>query len=263
MLVVGVSLAFSQAFAATLTSVPMQGGMVMPMIRYRAAEGGLSVMVNPAVPELTPLLVSNPGDGFDPADPWFDYLDPSRQGLSFSRRYGFVMDVATDPIPAGTAIWLRVLSRSPGLGLYQYRSMDPKSWKPIFGTEGSPAALEWNGMMFHPGVTAPPAADTHEATFEAVLVESASGLEVQGSSTGPFTLDWTNGEDGRPTLTVAQMIVVAWPESTTSCVLEASETVTGSDWTTVTNPPVVMNGESVVILDANDTRKFFRVRMEP
>ena len=88
------------AQAAVLTSVPMQGGMVMPALSYSASEGTLRVMVDPTIPQLTPLLVSHPGDSFDPADRWFDALDPSRQGLAFSKRYGFVMATVTDPLPA-------------------------------------------------------------------------------------------------------------------------------------------------------------------
>ena len=113
-------------------------------------------MMPAEVPQLTPLMVSNPGDSFDPADPWFDALDPSRQGLSFSRRYGFVMDTMTDPLPPNTAIWLRKVSGSPELGFYRYSGSAPKAWEPIFGTAGTTNALFWNGMMFHPGVTAPP-----------------------------------------------------------------------------------------------------------
>jgi hypothetical protein len=97
---------------AILTSVPMQGGMVMPMLSYNATDGAMHVAVDPTIPQLTPLLASNPQDRFDPADPWCDTLDPSRQGLAFSRRYGFVMNTATDPLPGGTAIWIRKLSGS-------------------------------------------------------------------------------------------------------------------------------------------------------
>src|SRR5690242_14338777 len=78
------------AQAAILSNVPMQGAMVMPMIKYDAAEGRLRVMVDPAIPQLIPLLASNPLDQFDPADPWFSSLDPRAEGLAFSRRYGFV-----------------------------------------------------------------------------------------------------------------------------------------------------------------------------
>ncbi len=136
------ALAPAALLAATLTSVPMQGDMIMPMISYHAAAGSLTVNVDPTVPQLTPLLISNPGDSFDPADPWYDALDPSCQGLAFSRRYGFTMDMASDPLPAGTAIWIRKLASTPGLGAYLCRSSSPKAWTPIFGTAGSTNALQ-------------------------------------------------------------------------------------------------------------------------
>jgi hypothetical protein len=63
--------------AATLTNVPMQGGMAMPMVSYNATDGKIHVMMPMEVPALTPLLVSNPADNFNPADPWFDSVDPS------------------------------------------------------------------------------------------------------------------------------------------------------------------------------------------
>ena len=171
----------------------MQGSMVMPELSYYAADGALYVTMDPTIPQLTPLLVSNPGDSFDPADPWFDALDPSRQGLAFSRRYGFVMGTATDQLPAGTGIWIRKLSGSAQLGFYRAHAMSlPHRWEPIFGTAGTTNVFAWSGTMFHPCVTAPPGTDTYEATFEAFLVNTNTGVEVPNSSTGPFTLNWTS-----------------------------------------------------------------------
>jgi hypothetical protein len=115
-LVAALASAALTAPAATLTAVPMQGGMVMPMIAYQAGMGRLHVMLDPAIPQLTPLAVSHPGDGFAPEDPWFEALDPSRQGLAFSRRYGFVMNTETDPLPDGTKIWLRKVTGVSGTG---------------------------------------------------------------------------------------------------------------------------------------------------
>ena len=68
--------------ADVLTSIPMQGDMVMPMVSYDGDSGMMMVMMPMDVPQLTPLLVSNPGDSFDPAAPWFNALDPSvRRGV--------------------------------------------------------------------------------------------------------------------------------------------------------------------------------------
>lgn len=249
--------------AATLTTVPMQGGMVMPMLAYHAGDGSLTVQLDPTIPQLTPLLISNPGDGFDPADPWYDYLDPSRQGLAFSRRYGFVMDTLSDLLPAGTAIWIRKVSSSPGLGAYHYRGGSSKLWEPIFGTGGVTNALQWDGTMFHPAFTALPGTGAYTATFEAFLLDTATGLPGTGANTGPFTFNWTVVPDGRPTLTIAQRIVIGWPPSSTNYVLEAADTLPASSWTTVTNTPVLLDGQMAVVLETSAAMRFFRMRLPP
>ena len=94
------------------------------------------------IAQLTPLLVSNPNDSFDPADPWFKYLDPSRQGLAFSRRYGFDMDVMTDYLPWNRALWIRNLGSSPELSFYDYNDfVGALTWNPILGTDGTSHAV--------------------------------------------------------------------------------------------------------------------------
>jgi hypothetical protein len=253
---------YSASFAAVLTSVPMQGTMVMPMVSYSQAEGALHVTVDSTVPQLTPLLASNPGDSFNPADPWYDSLDPSRQGLSFSRRYGFVMATMTDQLPAGMAIWIRKLSGSPELSFYRYSSSASKAWQPIFGTAGVTNAIYWSGMMFHPAVTAPPCSNSFSAVFEAYLLDTTTGQEVPGSSSGPFALNWTNIPDGRPELGLDQKIVVTWPSTATNWVLEAADSP-AANWSTVTNVPVMVNGQPAVVLDRNEGGKFFRMRLGP
>lgn len=241
----------------------MQGGMVMPMLSYHATEGSLSVMVDPSVPQLTPLMISHPGDHFEESDPWYDALDPSRQGLAFSRRYGFVMDSMTDPLPAGTTIWLRKLSSSPGLSIYRYRETAPKTWEPIFGTEGSTNSLSWNGMMFHPVFLAPPGTGAYTANFEAFLADANTGEPVPGVTTGPFEFYWTVAPDGRPTLNIAMRIVIAWPASATNYVLESADRLPASSWTPLTNTPVVVDGQPAILLDASAATRFFRMSLAP
>ena len=254
----------SAAHAAVLTAVPMQGGMVMPMVSYSAAAGKMYVMMPPEIPQLTPLLVSHPGDSFDPADPWFDALDPSRQGASFSRRYGFVMDAMSDPLPAGTQMWIRKISGPADLKIYRYASSVPKAFAPIFGTDGATNALHWNGMMFHPAVAAPPGSNSYTATFEVFLLDTTTGHEVTNSSSGPLVFNWTNVPDGRPVLSLAQKIVVAWPSATTTnWVLESASSVNATSWTMVTNTPVIVDGQPCVVLGASATQQFFRMRYVP
>jgi hypothetical protein len=261
--VVALTYGTSVARAATLNAVPMQGGMAMPMVSYLAEQGRLQVMMPAEVPQLTPLMVSHPGDSFDPADPWFDALDPSRQGLSFSRRYGFVMDTMSDPLPPNSALWLRKVSGSPELGFYRYSGSAPKAWEPIFGTAGTANALFWNGMMFHPGVTAPPGTDGLSATFEVFLVDTTTGLEIADSSSGPLVFNLTNVSDGRPELEVGTRFVVTWPAETAGYELEWADSLSASEWTTVTNSPVLLDGQPTVVLGPEATTKFFRMRKSP
>lgn len=249
--------------AATLTNVPMQGMMVMPMISYDAGTDTLGVMVDPTVPQLTPLLVSNPADSFDPADPWFQNLDPSREGRSFSRRYGFVMDAMSDVLPANRAIWLRKLSGAADLGFYRYRNTAPKEWTPIFGTDGSSNALAWNLMMFHPGVSATPGTNALTATFEAFLVDPTDGdSEVPGGSTGPFAFNYTNVSDGRPSVTIGWKPAVSWPANSTNWVLEYASSMTATNWTAVTNAPTTFDGSPAVLVETG-TNVYYRMRRSP
>ncbi len=249
--------------AATLTSVPMQGGMVMPEFSYNASSGRVEVAMPPDIPQLTPLLVSHPSDQFNPADPWFNNLDPSAQGYSFSRRYGWVMAGASDPLPPNTAIWIRKLSGSPELGFYRYSGSAPKAWEPIYGTAGSPAARMWNGMMFHPGVSAPPGTNPLSATFEAYLVDTVTSNEVPDSSTGPFVLNFTNVEDGRPGLGAMMAFTVQWDPAATNWGLEWANSPTSTVWNAVTNVPSIFDGASTVILDPSQGSRVYRLRRLP
>lgn len=249
--------------AATLTSVPMQGGMVMPEFEYHADHGHLHVTMPTNVPQLTPLLVSHPADQFDSADPWFSNLDPSAQGYSFSRRYGWVMGPGSDPLPPNTAIWIRKLSGSPELGFYRYSASPPKAWEPIYGTAGSPAARMWNGMMFHPGVSAPPGTNPLSATFEAYLVDTITSNEIPASSTGPFVLNFTNVEDGRPALDAMMAFAVQWDPAATNWALEWAHSPTSTVWNAVTNMPSLFDGASTVILDPSLGSRVYRLRRLP
>jgi len=260
---VAVTCGISTAQSATLSTVPMQGGMVMPMVAYHADDGHLHMtLMGAEVPQLTPLLVSHPGTNFISGDPWYDDLDPARKGLSFSGRYGFVMGMS-DTLPDNTAIWLRKLSGSPELGFYRYSGSAPKAWVPIFGTAGTTNALYWNTDMFHPRVTAPPGTNLLTATFEAYLVNTNTLQEVPDSTSGPLVLNWTNVPDGRPALEIGTRVVVAWPESTSGYVLEYADSATATVWNTVTNTPVTLDSKPSVVLDSGSAGMYFRMRKAP
>lgn len=249
----------SSLSAAQLTAVPMQGGMVMPMIRYDAANSRLHVMLDPTVPQLTPLLVSNPTDNFDPAAPWFQALSPSRESRSFSRRYGFVMDAMSDALPAGIQIWIRKLSSSEGLSVYRYSNAEPKVFAPIFGSDGTTNAMHWNGMMFHPTFTAPAGTNSHTAVFEAYLVNVDTGSEIAGSSTGAFRFEFTNVPDGRPELRLDGS-TLSWAATATNYVPEFSDSAIAGTWTSLTNTPVAVADRLTLTVDRTAPQTFFRMR---
>ncbi|HWH71812.1 MAG TPA: hypothetical protein VNT26_20790, partial [Candidatus Sulfotelmatobacter sp.] len=161
----------------------------------------------------------------------------------------------------GTRIWIRKLASSPGLQVYRYRSGAARLWEPIFGTAGSTNALPWDGTMFHPVFAALPGNGAHTAQFEACLLDTTTGLPVPGANTGVFTFHWTVVPDSRPTLTVQQKVIIGWPASATNYVLEAADAFPASNWSLVTNTPVLLDGQPAVILETSAPRRFFRMRL--
>jgi len=251
--------------AQILTQVPMQGSMAMPMVLYSAASGTISVMMPSDVPQLTPLLVSNPTNSFDPTAPWFSLLDPSAQGWAFSRRYGFDMNPNSDLLPTTNQIWIRKLAGPADLKIYNYLS-SPPTFTPVFGTDGTTNAVYWNRVMWHPVVAAPPGTNNYTATFEVYLVDTTTGQEVTNSSSGPLTFNWTDISDGRPTLSMSLTpnVAVTWPSATaTNWVLESTTNLNAATWTTVTNAPVSVNGQTGVILNQSAAQQFFRMFFMP
>lgn len=236
----------------------------MPMVSYHATSGTVTVMMPTNTPQLTPLLVSNPADSFAASAPWFAALDPSAQGRAFSRRYGFMMDSLSDPLPAGTEFWIRKLSGPADLKFYNYSSSAPQQFDPVFGTDGTPPGVAWNGVMWHPCVTAPPGTNDYTATFEVYLADLNTGEELPNTSSGPLVFKWTTVPDGRPVLNLAPTIIVAWPLTTTpNWKLESAASADATTWQPVTNAPVNLDGQTAVILDGTATMRFFRMRYEP
>ncbi len=252
---------------AVLTNVPMQGSMLMPTVWYHADTDSVTVDLCDitVTAQLTPLLASHPTDSFSPADPWFDYLDPSRQGLAFSRRYGFDMHPMTDYLLDNRELWIRKLAGSPELGIYDYADTAPKTWTPIFGTAGTTNATHWSGLMWHVGIAAPPGTNTYTATFEVYVVNTETGLEVPGSASGPFVLEWTDVPDGRPLLNIAALVPgqvqLTWPASATNWTLVAASTLKASSWSAVTNTPARLDNLLTVTLSGGERAQFFRLKL--
>jgi hypothetical protein len=248
----------------------MQGSMLMPTVWYHEETDSVTVGLASIIvtAQLTPLLVSDPDDWFDPAAPWFESLDPSRQGLAFSRRYGFDMHAMSDYLPADRALWIRKLSSSPGLSFYDYNDFTPPlTWNPIFGTAGTPNATYWNRVMWHIGVTAPPGTNNYTATFEIFVMNTTTGQPVTNSSSGPFILNWTCVPDGRPELTIAATatnhVVLTWPASAADWFLVSATNLTAAAWSTNTAPVTINNNLASVVISNAAPQRFFRLQHFP
>lgn len=246
--------------AAILTGVPMGGSMVHVNFLYNAAQTRLEVRVDPVVPQLAPLDVTNPSDDFDPADPWFGCLSPAAGGLAFNRQFGFVMDAATDPLPANTGIWVRQCSCSPGVRTYRYRSTEPKAWEPILGTLGATNVLAWNLAMFHPAVTTDPTNGSCSAQFEAFAVDLNTGQALAGMASAPFTLTWSVVPSGRPLLELGPDLLLKWRSDATNYVLESCSSIPAAVWAAVTNTPSVQEGYCRLPLDSSGQARFYRLK---
>lgn len=251
-----------QAQETQLGAVPMQGGMVMPAIRYLAEHGHLMVTLPSAVPHLTPLEESNPDAHFNPASPWYEDLDPDQKAKAFNRQYGFVMDGTSDLLPLGTAIWIQILSSDHGLEAYTYRSIseDEQIWTPMFGTKDSSKIFEWDMRMFHPAFVAPQGSGPLTAEFEAFVVDTGTGERFQDIDGVTFTLQWTAEQsDEMPELSIARMIVLTWPGNFANHHLESTSDLDSGEWHMMHATPVMMDGKSTVILDPSHQGMYFRL----
>ena len=59
-------------------------------------------------------------------------------------------------------------------------------------------------------------------------------------------------------------VAVTWPSATaTNWVLESTTNLNAATWTTVTNAPVSVNGQTGVILNQSAAQQFFRMFFMP
>jgi hypothetical protein len=185
----------SIATGAILTTVPMQGNfpaqgnpMVHVSILFRnQSVNTFGVSIDPIIPQLTPLTISNPDDSFDSADPWAQPLE----GKAFSRRYGFVLDGESDNLPLNTTLRIRQIQTSDNLNVYYLRSTTPKEFTGIFGTQGSDTTWSWNLAMFHPTYVVPGEIGTYQAKYEIFLANVLTNLPQDGYTPMSFTLNLT------------------------------------------------------------------------
>jgi hypothetical protein len=54
--------------------------------------------------------------------------------------------------------------------------------------------------------------------------------------------------------------VITWPGSLSNYQLQSRDSLTSTNWTAVTNPPILINGQNSVVLDPTAAHKFYRLQ---
>ncbi len=87
--------------------------------------------------------------------------------------------------------------------------------------------------------------------------------KTSNTALSPYGISATLAVTPNPVPTIAPKVFVAAPAGTaTNWVLESAAALNGAIWTAVTNPPVVVDGRTGVLLDPF-TQQFFRLRFLP
>ncbi len=143
---------------------------------------------------------------FDPAKPWSLLTNKA-----YNAQHGWVIEGTWTP-PAGLAVWIKELSSSPALEVYEGgRYMNPtmiemQTFDPIFGTQESSEAWQWNGVMTHNAYAVKnPTQATYEATYEVYLGHATTG--VPSASYGSDTV--TFAFIGVPEPTSAWLLIIS------------------------------------------------------
>ncbi|MFQ5423602.1 MAG: PEP-CTERM sorting domain-containing protein [Phycisphaerae bacterium] len=144
---------------------------------------GTAITVTPPNPG-GPLPLRTFGESYTPPA---DVLD----GKGYNDQFGWLAGGIFSP-PTGGAIWIRVLSQTPGLETYRggMRPMTPMhTYNPIFGTAGSPLIWQWDGTMTHNWYAVAALGD-YSASYEVYVGDAATGSPLPGYTSDTVSLAW-------------------------------------------------------------------------
>ncbi|MBC2595231.1 hypothetical protein H5P28_13265 [Ruficoccus amylovorans] len=226
--------------AATLDMIPGPddtGGMVMPLVYLNMEQQ--SVTIDGSQGTLIPMYslqdyevwgaypfsdtVFNPSQS---EQEWYDLLDPTRQNLPFSTRYGFeVISGNASSLPAGSYVYIKATSIDEGLKIYDVgywadvwqHEGDPGTWIQVFGEGnfGSAYGLDniaaWGDAstikMWHPVVVST-RTGLLSATFE-IYVGDGYANPLEGWTSDTTTLSWEVPVVPEPSTQVALLAALA------------------------------------------------------
>jgi hypothetical protein len=110
-------------------------------------------------------------------------------GTMYNAQYGWMAEGLWAP-PSGSFLWIEQLSATAGLSIFSGGTMmNPGTFDPIFGTDGSSNKIMWGGSMLHNwySVTTP---GDFSATYR-LYFGDANGAAISGYEAAEVTLNWT------------------------------------------------------------------------
>jgi hypothetical protein len=88
--------------------------------------------------------------------------------------------------------------------------------------------------------------------------------KTSGTALSGYGISATFAVTPAPALSISQRVFIAWPSGTTSnWVLQSASSLNATNWTTVTNTPVIVDGQPGVVLESGAAQKFFRFNYVP
>ena len=85
--------------------------------------------------------------------------------------------------------------------------------------------------------------------------------KTSGTALSPHGISATLSVGPNPTISIAPKVFITRPSGTpVNWVLESASTIEATSWTRVINTPVIVDGQSGVVLDPSATQQYFRFR---
>lgn len=287
------------ANAQTYSTAPTWSPMTMLQVWFDTKSNQLSIQsqtpTNPIV-----LVFNTKSNGaadttnttpaqFDPTKPW-----GVLNGTAFSRRLGWwttnstLLEAnVTNTYGSDAGIWIESLWKSTGLKTYQAIGkygvnslgttnadgtpaidLSANGYAGIFGTAGSSTKWKWDYQMDHNAnaVSLSDISVTNQlftASYKLYIGDS-TGAELPAAVGASTSTTWTWQGPATlvaPSLSIQSKIVVGWLGSTANYVVESAPTIDSPTWTTVTNTPAAVDGQTVILVEPGSSQQFFRLRL--
>lgn len=233
LLIGGTVIGHGEILLETIPGPDDTGGMVMPLVSFNLTSKMISVNLSQGSSVTMYSLQDYEVWGgypyssavFDPvlqSREWYDLLDPTRQNLPFSTRFGFeVISGNGYQLPESTYVYIKATSVSDGLKIYDVgywadvweQGGGVDQWMQVYGEGnfGSTIGLDniaaWGDRdsikMWHP-VAISDGYGTFSATFEIYLGDGYGDPVAGWTGSSPFTLTWVAVPE--PTTAVSVLI---------------------------------------------------------